>query len=49
MRHGHYVAEPGTGMKWHVVKMLIPYLMEYKNRVLLALGCLILAKVSSTV
>lgn len=47
MRHGHSVAEPGTPMKWHVFKLLEPYLLAYKSRVLLALSFLILAKLSS--
>ncbi len=49
MRHGHNVAEPGTPMKWHVFRLLIPYLLKYRQRVLLALGCLVLAKLASIV
>ncbi len=35
------------GFSWQAVKMLTPYLMEHKTRVVLALSCLILAKVAS--
>ena len=49
MRHRNYEVEPGTGMKWHVIKMLFPYLLEFKKRVLLALSCLVLAKVASII
>src|SRR5690554_5166582 len=31
-------------MKWHVIRLLVPYLKEYRARVLLAFGCLVLAK-----
>lgn len=49
MRHRNYEVEPGTGMKWHVIKMLVPYLLEFKKRVFLALSCLVLAKVASII
>ena len=49
MRHRNYEVEPGTGMKWHVIKMLFPYLLEFKKRVLLALSCLVLAKIASII
>ncbi len=34
-------------MKWHVIRLLIPYLLEFKKRTLLAFICLGLAKLSS--
>ena len=39
-------AEPGTRSRseWGVIKSLVPYLWEFKGRVLLALACLIAAK-----
>ncbi len=49
MRHRNYEVEPGTGMKWHVFKMLMPYLFEFKKRILLAISCLVLAKVASVI
>ncbi|MEZ7990526.1 MAG: ABC transporter ATP-binding protein/permease [Halioglobus sp.] len=36
-------------MNWHIIRIIWPYLMEYRNRVLLALGCLILAKLGNVV
>jgi len=47
MRHGQFVVEPGTGMKWHVMKMLWPYFFEFRYRVFAAIACLILAKLAS--
>jgi len=49
MRHRNYEVEPGTGMKWHVFKMLMPYLFEFKKRIFLAISCLVLAKVASVI
>ena len=34
-------------MKWHVIRLLIPYLLEFRARTLLAFFCLALAKLSS--
>jgi len=36
-----------TTFNWRVVKLLLPYLFEFKTRILLALACLILTKVAS--
>lgn len=36
-------------VNWSTLKQLWPYLLEFKQRILLALGCLILAKVASVV
>ncbi len=47
MRHGHHVVEPGTGMKWHVLRLLWPYFLEFRTRVFLAVACLLLAKFAS--
>jgi ATP-binding cassette subfamily B protein len=49
MRHGHYSDDDTTGMNWHVLKMLWPYLLEYKRRVFLALLCLVVAKLASVI
>src|ERR1043166_1306895 len=35
------------GNEWRAVRLLIPYLLEYKWRVVLALGCLITAKLAN--
>jgi ABC-type transport system involved in Fe-S cluster assembly fused permease/ATPase subunit len=38
---------PSRGREWRVVPMLLPYLWEYRWRVLLALACLIAAKLAN--
>jgi ATP-binding cassette, subfamily B, heavy metal transporter len=49
MNHGDYENEPNQKINWHIIRMIWPYLMEYRNRVLLALGLLVLAKLGSVV
>jgi len=49
MNHGNYEEEPNQKINWHIIRIIWPYLMEYRGRVLLALGCLILAKVGNVV
>ncbi len=49
MNHGNYENEPDQKINWHIVRIIWPYLMEYRSRVLLALGCLVLAKMSNVV
>jgi ATP-binding cassette, subfamily B, heavy metal transporter len=49
MNHGSYDDEPNQNINWHVIRIIWPYLMEYRSRVLLALGCLILAKLGNVV
>lgn len=44
MRNAKYNGDPNTPTNWRIVKHLIPYLLESRNRVLLALVCLIIAK-----
>jgi len=36
-------------INWHTIKLLIPYLLEFKARIVLALLCLVLAKLASVV
>jgi ATP-binding cassette, subfamily B, heavy metal transporter len=38
---------PSRGREWRVVPMLLPYLWEYRWRVLLALACLVTAKLAN--
>jgi ATP-binding cassette subfamily B protein len=46
--HHRYTAAPSVDRKdWENIRALLPYLWEYRGRVLLALGCLILAKVAN--
>jgi ATP-binding cassette subfamily B protein len=49
MDHGNYESEPNQKINWHIIRIIWPYLMEYRSRVLLALGCLILAKLGNVV
>ena len=49
MNHGNYEDEPNQKINWHIIRIIWPYLMEYRNRVLLALGCLILAKLGNVI
>ncbi len=44
MRHGQYEEEPTGEFNWRIVQALLPYLMRFKGRVLLALACLVLSK-----
>lgn len=39
--------DPNQSIDWSVIKQIWPYLTEFKQRVFLALGCLVLAKVAS--
>lgn len=39
--------DPNRPVDWAIIKKVWPYLLEYKKRVGLALGCLVLAKVAS--
>jgi ATP-binding cassette, subfamily B, heavy metal transporter len=49
--HGHSGPVPGTsklrGNEWRSVRVLLPYLMEYRGRVLLALAFLVAAKLAN--
>ncbi|MDO6447236.1 ABC transporter ATP-binding protein/permease [Colwellia sp. 1_MG-2023] len=47
MRRSHQTDQEVTTFNWHVVKMLVPYLLEFKVRILFALLCLILTKIAS--
>lgn len=47
MRRSHQPEQEVTTFNWHVIKMLVPYLLEFKVRIGLALLCLILTKIAS--
>ena len=47
MRSSRIPVTPDTPFNWQVVKSLFPYLLEFRQRVLLAMLCLVLAKVAS--
>jgi ATP-binding cassette subfamily B protein len=44
MRHGNYVHNEDTPINWRIIRHLIPYLLESRNRVTVAMLCLLLAK-----
>jgi ATP-binding cassette subfamily B protein len=45
--HGSADSKPSPGSDWKVIRDLIPYLLEYKFRVAIALACLVAAKVTN--
>jgi ATP-binding cassette subfamily B protein len=45
--HGSAESKPSQGSDWKVIRDLIPYLLEYKFRVAIALACLVAAKVTN--
>lgn len=47
MRHGNFSDEPNTPINWQVLKVIWPYLFEYKTRVLIALATMVLAKLAA--
>ncbi|QIR15546.1 ABCB family ABC transporter ATP-binding protein/permease [Shewanella aestuarii] len=47
MRPSAYFEGPVGKLNWQVLKMLRPYLLEFKGRIALAMFCLIIAKLAS--
>lgn len=47
MRGMHSDYEPSTKIDWSVIQQIWPYLLEYKARIVLALLCLVAAKIAS--
>lgn len=47
MRRSHHVEIDNRSIQWHVLKMLWPYLVQFRRRVLFAMLFLVLAKVAS--
>ena len=48
MRRSQYQPEQEVStFNWHVLKLLLPYLFEFKYRIFFALACLILTKIAS--
>ena len=47
MRRSNYPEQDVTQINWRVIKQILPYLLEFKARVALALLCLILTKLAS--
>ncbi|MBA6390587.1 ABC transporter ATP-binding protein/permease [Colwellia sp. BRX10-3] len=46
-RSSHQSEHEVTTFNWRVVKLLMPYLFEFKTRIFLALACLVLTKIAS--
>lgn len=46
-RSSHQPEQEVTTFNWRVVKLLVPYLLEFKARIFFALACLVLTKVAS--
>lgn len=49
MNNSSYEDEPNQKINWHIIRIIWPYLMEYRSRVFLALGCLIFAKLGNVI
>src|SRR5690554_1073038 len=47
MARPHATDISGMDMKWHVLRMLLPYLLEFRGRTALAFVCLALAKLAT--
>ena len=47
MRPSAYFEGPVGKLNWHVLRLLWPYLLEFKARVILAMICLVVAKLAS--
>ena len=37
----------GMDMKWYVLRLLTPYLREFRGRIVIAFGCLAIAKIAT--
>ncbi|MBU2977457.1 ABC transporter ATP-binding protein/permease [Alteromonas sp. C1M14] len=46
MRPSRFTVPPDTPVRWHALGQLWPYLLEFKTRIVFALGCLVLAKMA---
>jgi len=46
-RSSHQHEQEVTTFNWRVIKLLLPYLLEFKMRIFFALACLVLTKVAS--
>lgn len=47
MQHGNFNHQPHTRINWRTIAFIWPYLMEYKQRVAVALLCLVFAKIAN--
>lgn len=47
MRPSSYPEQEVSSINWQAFKLILPYLFEYKNRIAVAMFCLILTKIAS--
>jgi ATP-binding cassette, subfamily B, heavy metal transporter len=47
MRPSHPSAEPEKSINWTLLKLIWPYMLEHKVRIVIALSCLVLSKAAS--
>lgn len=47
MRHSRSMPDDPVEFNWRSLKALVPYILEHKSRVVMALACLVFAKVAS--
>ena len=47
MRHSHHESPPPSGFNWSALRLVLPWLGEFRGRIALAMLCLVLAKVGS--
>ncbi len=47
MQHGNFEAQPNKSINWQVIREIWPYLLDYKQRVIIALICMVLAKAAN--
>ncbi len=47
MRQSRFTQQEVTSINWRAFTLILPYLLEYKNRIALAMLCLVLTKVAS--
>ncbi|MFT5722847.1 MAG: ABC-type transport system involved in Fe-S cluster assembly fused permease/ATPase subunit [Motiliproteus sp.] len=49
MRHGSFSEHDNGRINWQLIKMILPYLQDYRPRIAIAFACLVLAKGASVV
>jgi len=47
VRHSHHESPPPSGFNWSALRLVLPWLGEFRGRIALAMLCLVLAKVGS--
>lgn len=47
MRHGNFDHDSSGTLNWQVLRHIVPYLLEFRRRVTLAIACMVLAKLAN--